>query len=83
MHLKITFKPKFMFIFCRFLVTGDSMCTIAYSYRLGHTTVWSIIKGVCNAIVKKMMEEQMPIPKEKDWEEIADDFGDFRIFLIV
>jgi hypothetical protein len=44
------------------------MRTIAFSYRLGHTTVWSIIKEVCNAIIKKVMEEQMPIPKEKDWE---------------
>jgi hypothetical protein len=74
MHLKITFKSKFMFIFCRFLATGDSMRTIAFNYRLGHTTVWLIIKDVCNAIVKKMMEEQMSVPKENGWEEIADDF---------
>jgi tRNA(Phe) wybutosine-synthesizing methylase Tyw3 len=65
MHLKITFKSIFIFILCRFLATGDSMRTIAFSCRLGHTTVWSIIKEVCNVIVKKMMEEKMPIPKKK------------------
>ena len=34
----------------RFLPTGDSMQTIAFSYRLGHSTVCSIIKDTCDAL---------------------------------
>ena len=34
----------------RFLATGDSMQTIAFSYRLGHSTVCKIIDDTCEAI---------------------------------
>ena len=34
----------------RFLATGDSMKTIAFSYRLGHSTVCKIIDDTCEAI---------------------------------
>ena len=34
----------------RFLPTGDSMQTIAFSYRLGHSTVCNIIKDTCDAL---------------------------------
>ena len=34
----------------RFLATGDSMQTIAFSYRLGHSTVCNIIEDTCGAL---------------------------------
>ena len=34
----------------RYLVTGDSMQTISFSYRLGHSTVCYIIENTCCAI---------------------------------
>ena len=34
----------------RFLVTGDSMQTISFSFRLGHSTVCDIIDNTCEAI---------------------------------
>ena len=52
------------------------MLTIAFSYRLGHSTVWNIIRDMCDAIVDKMMGEQMPFPEKEDWEKIAKDFWD-------
>ena len=52
------------------------MLTIAFSYRLGHSTVWTIIRDVCDAIVERMMGEQMPFPEKEDWEKIAEDFWD-------
>ena len=34
----------------RYLVTGDSMQTISFSYRLGHSTVCGIIDSTCAAL---------------------------------
>ena len=34
----------------RYLVTGDSMQTVSFSYRLGHSTVCNIIEETCQAI---------------------------------
>ncbi|KAJ8953777.1 hypothetical protein NQ318_015436 [Aromia moschata] len=47
----------------KFLATGDSFQTIAFSYRLGHSTVHAIVQEVCNAIVTKsnvIMQEESP-----------------------
>ena len=52
------------------------MLTIAFSFKLGHSTVWTIIRDVCDAIVERMMAEQMPFPAKEDWEKIAKDFWD-------
>ena len=34
----------------RYLVTGDSMQTISFSYRVGHSTVCGIIDDTCHAL---------------------------------
>lgn len=61
----------FIFLCYRFLAPSDSMLTISFSYNLGHSTVWSIINEVYNAIVVKMMPKVMPVLQENDWEMIA------------
>ncbi|XP_023228048.1 protein ALP1-like [Centruroides sculpturatus] len=58
----------------RFLATGDSYLTIAYSYRLGVSTVHNIIVEVCTAIIKEMTEECMPTPTKKKWLKISEEF---------
>ncbi|KAJ8939155.1 hypothetical protein NQ318_022821 [Aromia moschata] len=52
----------------KFLATGDSFQTIAFSYRLGHSTVHAIVQVVCNAIVTKLLT--IPTSHRKDWENI-------------
>lgn len=61
-------------IFCRFLATGDSFRTIATSYRLGHSTVQSIVIEVCKAIIEKLMSITMPKPTADQWKKIAEEF---------
>lgn len=56
------------------MATGDSFRTIAFSYRLGHSTVCAIVKEVCDAIIDKMLGKTMPPPTEEDWRRIAKDF---------
>lgn len=67
-------------IFRRFLATGDSFRTIATSYRLGHSTVQSIIIQVCEAIIKNLMSLTMPKPITDQWKKIAEEFWDIWNF---
>lgn len=56
------------------MATGDSYKTIAFSYRLGHSTVQSIILDVCSAINKKLQTKFIPTPSISDWERISEEF---------
>ncbi|KAK4883905.1 hypothetical protein RN001_000176 [Aquatica leii] len=58
----------------RFLVTGDSYQTIAFSFRLGHSTVHAIVNEVCNAIINKLLPVYIPTPHKEDWEKIDKKF---------
>ena len=51
--------------------TGDSYQTIAFSFRLGHSTVQSIVLEVCSAIIFTLKDEYIPIPGEEYWKQIA------------
>ncbi|XP_049920670.1 uncharacterized protein LOC126402580 [Epinephelus moara] len=64
----------------RFLATGDSYRTIAFSYRVGHCTVARIVKDVCEAIWSCLLETYMPVPKREDWQRIAADFSTLWAF---
>ena len=44
----------------RYLVTGDSMQTISFSFRLGHSTVCDIIDNTCEAIWETILSEFVP-----------------------
>lgn len=48
--------------------------TISYSYRLGHSTVHSIVHEVCQAIVKNCLRVFIPTPGPEDWMRITQDF---------
>ncbi|XP_031353101.1 uncharacterized protein LOC116178008 [Photinus pyralis] len=68
-------EPKQRLAVClRFLATGDSFKTISFSFRLGRSTVQSIIHHTCRIIVDILLEEVMPVPNEDTWNTIADYF---------
>ncbi len=62
------------YIKCTFVTDTDSSKTIAFSYRVGHSTVVGIINDVCEAIWDNLVEEFMPQPNRERWREIAADF---------
>ncbi|XP_024083015.1 protein ANTAGONIST OF LIKE HETEROCHROMATIN PROTEIN 1-like isoform X2 [Cimex lectularius] len=64
----------------RYLATGDSFKTISFSYRMGHSTVQSIVTETCRAIVEGLMSEVMPEPSEEDWKRISQDFKGYWNF---
>jgi hypothetical protein len=59
---------------CRFLSTGDSLQSIAFSYRLGHSTVTKIVMDTCSKIWKNLHSIYMAEPTESDWYAIAGGF---------
>lgn len=61
-------------MFFRYLATGDSYKTIYLNYRLGKSTVATIIPEVCDTIWQKLQPQYMPIPNEDAWTKIADGF---------
>ncbi|XP_039454538.1 protein ANTAGONIST OF LIKE HETEROCHROMATIN PROTEIN 1-like, partial [Oreochromis aureus] len=58
----------------RFLVTGDSFRTIAFSFRVGVSTVSQIIPQVATAIWDCLVDDFMAVPSPGDWRSIAEAF---------
>ena len=58
-----------------YLVTGDSMQTISFSYRIGHSTVCGIIDSTCHAIWNVLYQEYLRRPSsQKEWKQVNADF---------
>ncbi|XP_010783305.1 uncharacterized protein [Notothenia coriiceps] len=74
-HMRLSIGPAERLAIClRYLVTGDSYKTIAFSYRVGHSTVAVIVREVAGAIWTALVEETMPVPQMEDWRAIAAGF---------
>ncbi|KAJ8358096.1 hypothetical protein AAFF_G00034060 [Aldrovandia affinis] len=70
----ISAAERLQFVSDAYLATGDSYRSIAYSYRVGITTVGYIIPEVATAIWECLVSEFMPVPKKEDWMTIAEEF---------
>ncbi|KAM3620418.1 uncharacterized protein V6R79_023069 [Siganus canaliculatus] len=60
----------------RYLASGDSLVSLAYSYRLGHTTVANSVHMVCAAIEQVMMEGFLPRPTKDTTNQTLLDEGE-------
>ncbi|XP_029974555.1 protein ALP1-like [Salarias fasciatus] len=58
----------------RYLASGDSFVSLAFSYRLGVTTVRNSVFMLCKAIENTMMGQYLPRPTEESWREVAQGF---------
>uniref|UniRef100_A0A3B3HX08 DDE Tnp4 domain-containing protein n=1 Tax=Oryzias latipes TaxID=8090 RepID=A0A3B3HX08_ORYLA len=54
-----------------FLSTGDSYRTIVSSFRLGVSTVASIVSETCDALWHCLRDEHLPVPTEEMWRSTA------------
>jgi hypothetical protein len=57
-----------------YLATGDSQKTIAFSYRLGNSTVNKIVMDTCKIVTEKVMSEMLPNPTVEMWKSVGNDF---------
>ena len=68
-------------IMLRFLVTGDSMQTISFSYRVDHSTVCGIVYSTCESLWNELLPQYMQKPSSPaEWERISQDFEHTWIF---
>ena len=59
----------------RFLSSGDAQQSLCYSFRLGKSTISSIISETCAAIYENLNAEYLRSPdSEEEWLKIADAF---------
>ncbi|XP_029345916.1 protein ALP1-like [Acyrthosiphon pisum] len=58
----------------RFLATGDTFVTIAFSYRVGEKSVRRIIYETCEAIWKNLSPIYMSPPNQEQWQKIEEGF---------
>lgn len=56
------------------MATGDAFQTIAFSYRVGNTTVAQIVKETCDVIWMKLQPIFLPAPTIDQWNSISKDF---------
>nr|CAI5842950.1 unnamed protein product [Callosobruchus analis] len=66
--------------FFRYLASGNTFTDIHYTYRLGISTISSIVEAVCDEVWKIMKNECMPDPTEEKWREIAINFEKYANF---
>lgn len=65
----------------RYLVTGDSMQTISFSYRVGHSTVSGIIDSTCVALWNALQPQYMPRPSTaSEWKRVSQGFEEIWNF---
>ncbi|EZA49001.1 hypothetical protein X777_12852 [Ooceraea biroi] len=58
----------------RYLASGDNMASIAYTFRIGTSTVSKIINETCDILWNSLRESVMPPINEESWLKIADEF---------
>ena len=64
----------FCFLYFRFLATGESFHSLSFRFRMGYSTVRTIVKDTVIFIWNKLQAREMPIPNEQKWISIADKF---------
>ena len=64
----------------RFLATGDSQQSIAFSFRLGHATVMKIIEETSEALWKSLCNYIKAPSTQNGWLKIASDFWELWNF---
>nr|CAH7719693.1 unnamed protein product [Callosobruchus chinensis] len=64
----------------RYLASGNTFTDIHYTYRLGISTISSIVEAGCDEVWKIMKNECMPDPTEEKWREIAINFEKYANF---
>ncbi|XP_024878239.1 protein ANTAGONIST OF LIKE HETEROCHROMATIN PROTEIN 1-like, partial [Temnothorax curvispinosus] len=58
----------------RYVVSGDSMVSLSYQFRMGKSTVSNIIFETCTALWSKLRASVLELPTTEDWKEIGRGF---------
>lgn len=58
------------------MATGDSLFNIAASYRVGLSTLRSVIQETCSVMIKVLAPDYLKVPTEEKWISISKGFND-------
>ena len=75
----IIFFKYFLFNF-RYLASGCSIADLHYGYRLGQSTIASILQQVCAVIWQRLKTVCLPALTKEKWQEIAQGFEKYAHF---
>ena len=60
----------------RFLATGESYHSLAFSFRVSHTTISLLVPEVCRDIIEEYKPEVLAMPTSHEgWREVASHFS--------
>ena len=78
MYLKLLLK---IFHFnLRFLATGETAKSLHYQFRVGASTVRSIVYDTCEKLWRQLQPTEMPVPTELRYREVAYTFQEIWNF---
>nr|CAH7734950.1 unnamed protein product [Callosobruchus chinensis]CAH7743374.1 unnamed protein product [Callosobruchus chinensis] len=74
-HLSDLISPaEKLIVTLRFLATGTSFRSLAFSFRMGKTTVANIVYATCEAVWQELVNLYMPQPTREDFKRIAEEY---------
>ena len=62
------------YIIYRYLATGSSFRALAFTFRMGATTVGKIVAETVRVLWEELEQEHMPVPTEESFKSIAEEF---------
>nr|CAI5828891.1 unnamed protein product [Callosobruchus analis] len=74
-HLSDLISPaEKLIVTLRFLATGTAFRSLAFSFRMGKTTVANIVYATCEAVWQELVNLYMPQPTREDFKRIAEEY---------
>ena len=71
----LSYKTIKKVIHFRYLATGESLQSLSFSFRIGRSTISSIISDVCRAIWTNLADQHIKMPQTtNEWQEISNEF---------
>ncbi|CAI5696763.1 unnamed protein product [Oreochromis niloticus] len=76
-HLRKAISPRErLSVTLRFLATGETFNSLSFQYRIGSTTLSTIVMETCTALTCALHEDYLKTPStESEWKAIARDFA--------
>lgn len=63
-------------MFFRYLATGESFTSLSYAFRVGVSTIHSVVTQLNEAVWKRLQPSYMPVPTTQKWNDISESFYD-------
>lgn len=63
-----------VFIFCRYLATGDTFQSLSFYFARGQSTISKIVAETTEAIWNTLKHDYMSLPQKEHWKAIANRF---------